>query len=453
MSLLPGDWSWTLDGWIVLAGMLCAVAAALLGNFLVLRRLSLLGDAVSHAILPGLAAAFFLSDSRSSWPMFAGAVVVGVITAVFTEWIRSVGRVDEGASMGVVFTSLFALGLVLIVRAADHVDLDPSCVLYGAIELTPLDVISLGDWQIPRAVITLAGVAAVNGLFVLCFFKELAITSFDPALATTQGFSAKWMHYLLMVLVAITAVASFESVGNILVVAMFIVPPATAYLLTDRLPVMIWLSLLVAVMAAVFGHLGALVVPRWFGFGSTTTAGMMAVTAGILLGLAVLFAPRHGVLLNLARRWSMSWRILNDDLLAMLYRIEERGSVTRGSLQSLAELLLAERWSVRAALLWLQFRRQVTRRGETYHLTSQGLARAEQLVRTHRLWEHYLVTEVGMDTDRIHEQAERFEHFTSRRLHARLSDATRDPAIDPHGSPIPLPAEAARDPRASDHAG
>jgi manganese/zinc/iron transport system permease protein len=149
----------------------------------------------------------------------------------------------------------------------------------------------------------------------------------------------------------------------------------------------------------------------------------------------------------------MSWRILNDDLLAMLYRIEERGSVTRGSLQSLAELLLAERWSVRAALLWLQFRRQVTRRGETYHLTSQGLARAEQLVRTHRLWEHYLVTEVGMDTDRIHEQAERFEHFTSRRLHARLSDATRDPAIDPHGSPIPLPAEAARDPRASDHAG
>ncbi len=127
------NWNWALDGWIVAAGVLCVVAAALLGNFLVLRRMSMLGDAISHAVLPGLAAAFFLSGSRSSLPMFVGAVIVGILTALFTEWIRSIGKVDEGASMGVVFTSLFALGLVLMVIGADSVHIDPVCFLFGAI--------------------------------------------------------------------------------------------------------------------------------------------------------------------------------------------------------------------------------------------------------------------------------------------------------------------------------
>ena len=119
------NWSWNIDGWIVLAGVLCAVAASLPGNFLLLRRMSLLGDAISHAVLPGLAVAFLISNSRSGIPMYLGAVVTGLLTALFTEWIRNFGDVDEGASMGVVFTTLFALGLVMIVQAADHVDLDP----------------------------------------------------------------------------------------------------------------------------------------------------------------------------------------------------------------------------------------------------------------------------------------------------------------------------------------
>ncbi len=126
---------WSLDGWIIVAGVLCAVASALLGPFLVLRRMSMMGDAISHAVLP-LAVAFILTDSRASLPMFVGAAVVGVLTAVFTEWVRGFGKVDEGASMGVVFTVLFAIGLVMVVQAADSVDLDPGCVLYGAIEMT-----------------------------------------------------------------------------------------------------------------------------------------------------------------------------------------------------------------------------------------------------------------------------------------------------------------------------
>ncbi len=178
-TLATSDFSWALDGWIILTAILAAISTALLGNFLILRKMSLLGDAISHAVLPGLAVAFFLSNSRNSIWMFLGAVVVGFLTAVFTEWIRGVGKVDEGASMGVVFTSLFALGLVMIVQAADNVDLDPGCVLYGAIELTPLDTVSVLGIEIPRVVLTLGAVLVVNLIFVVVFFKELKLSSFD----------------------------------------------------------------------------------------------------------------------------------------------------------------------------------------------------------------------------------------------------------------------------------
>ncbi|MCO6457520.1 MAG: metal ABC transporter permease [Pirellulaceae bacterium] len=436
MEALAG-WNWELDGWIVLAGVLCAVAAALLGNFLVLRRMSMLGDAISHAVLPGLAAAFFLSGSRSSLPMFLGAVLVGVLTALFTEWIRGVGQVDEGASMGVVFTSLFALGLVLIVQAADHVDLDPGCVLYGAIELTPLDTVRVGGWELPRAVVMLGCVVVLNAAFVLLFFKELKISSFDPALATTVGFNARWMHYLLMILVAVTAVASFESVGNILVVAMLVVPAAAAYMLTDRLPRMIGLSVLLGAASAVAGHAGALVVPTWFGFQSTTTAGMMAVAAGLILLLAVAFGPRHGVVVKFVRRRQLSWSILAEDVVGLLYRLDERGRQPRPNREALREMLLADRLTLWLVLAWLRHRGEVVIAADAVLLTPRGAARAQGLVRSHRLWELYLVSEVGVDAERIHDKAERLEHFTDLGLREQLSAATNTPRIDPHGSPIP----------------
>ena len=435
------SWTWELDGWIVVAGVLCAVAASLLGNFLVLRQMSMLGDAISHAVLPGLAAAFLLSGSRSSWPMFLGAVAVGALTALFTEWIRGIGKVDEGASMGVVFTSLFALGLVMIVQSADHVDLDPGCVLYGAIEATPLDQIPIGPWEAPRAVVMLAVVTAINALFVLLFFKELKLSSFDPALATASGFNARLMHYLLMILVAVTAVASFESVGNILVVAMFVVPPAAAYLLTDRLPRMLALSVILAAASAVIGHLAAIVTPSWFGYQSTTTAGMMAVAAGCFLLLAVTLAPRHGVVVKLARRRLFAWSILAEDVIALLYRIEERGGATPGTAANLRQILIADRYSLRVVLLWLLARKRIEASGAEYRLTDYGVKAARALVRSHRLWEQYLVSQVGVDADRIHEKAERYEHYTDPRLRQQLDEATSGPQIDPHGRPIPQERE------------
>lgn len=296
------NWNWSLDGWIIVVGILCAMACALPGCFLVLRRMSMMGDAISHAVLPGLAVAFIVSGELTSVPMFIGAAIAGMLTALFTEWVHGYGRVDEGASMGVVFTGLFALGLVLIAHAADNVHLDADCVLYGAIEFTPLDLVMLEDLAIPRMALTLSTVLLINLFFVVVLFKEFKISAFDPALATTLGINARLMHYLLMTLTAITAVAAFEAVGSILVVALLIAPPAAAYLLTDRLPIMIGLSLIIGAIAAVLGHIGALTVPAAFGYDSTSTAGMIAVSTGLLLALAALFGPRHGILLNIWRQ-------------------------------------------------------------------------------------------------------------------------------------------------------
>ncbi|MDF1740190.1 MAG: metal ABC transporter permease [Verrucomicrobiales bacterium] len=305
--------NWTsFDTWTVVIGALCAVACALPGCFLVLRKMSMMGDAISHAVLPGLAIAYLITDTRASVPMFIGAALAGVLTALFTQWISRFGNVDRGAAMGIVFTTLFAIGLILIRQAADHVDLDPGCVLYGAIELTPLDIVSFAGLDIPRAALVNGGALLTNLLIIIIFFKEFRLGSFDPAMADTLGFSSKFLHYLLMTMVAVTTVAAFESVGSIIVIAMLIVPPATALLLTHKLSTMLIIAVVTALASAILGHLSALILPPLIGFETTTTSGMIAFAAGVIFTLAWLFSPGEGIVLKKWRRRSVLVEPVHD---------------------------------------------------------------------------------------------------------------------------------------------
>jgi manganese/zinc/iron transport system permease protein len=428
------NWS-SLDTWIVIAGVLSAVSCALLGNFMVLQRMSMMGDAISHAVLPGLAAAFLLTGSRDSITMFVGAAIVGVLTALFTQWIHKLGQVEESAAMGVVFTSLFAVGLILIVRGANKVDLDPGCVLYGAIELVPLDTKMIFGHAIPRAVVNLSVVFVLNALFVFLFFKELKIAAFDPSLATTLGINASFMHYALMTLVAVTTVAAFETVGSILVIAMLIVPAAAAHLLTDRLHSMIFVSLIIAVLCAVLGHVAAITVPGWFGFTDTSTAGMMAVVAGAIFAVVFFAAPRYGLVSKLLHRALLSVRIVREDVLGLLYRFEEFNTALtsahlRGTL--LAGPLLRG-WAVHG----LARAGKIQHAGDTLVLTDSGRQEARGLVRTHRLWESYLEKHLKLPADHVHPTAERLEHITSPAMQEELAETTGRPESDPHGKKVP----------------
>lgn len=292
-----------LDLPAMLATLFATLACALLGNFLVLRRQSLMGDAVSHAVLPGIVAAFLVAGSRATWPIFVGATVAAVVAVVLIELVRRFGRLESGTAMGVVFSIMFAAGVVLMEQAAaSNVDLDAECVLYGQLEdilwLAPtglgslLDPVALAD--MPREVVTLAAALLVTAAAVALFWKELKITSFDPELATTLGFPAGAVNLGLMVLVGIVAVAAFEAVGSILVIAMFICPAGAARLLTDRLRVQLWLSLLFAALSAVGGYVLAAFGPFWIGLGNSLAAsGMIAVVSGMILAAAAVLGRRR----------------------------------------------------------------------------------------------------------------------------------------------------------------
>ncbi|MBK8915869.1 MAG: metal ABC transporter permease [Phycisphaerales bacterium] len=441
IHLIPADFDWRGDDtWMVVIGALAAAACALPGNFLVLRRLSLMGDAISHAVLPGLAAAFLISGSLGGVEMLIGAALVGVLTAALTQWLHSVARVEESAALGVVFSVLFALGLVLI-RQADSIDLDPDCVLYGQIEIAVLRTMTIGGWDVPEAAVTLTGVLLVNVLVIALLFKELRLAAFDSALAAAMGFRPLLLHYALMTLVAMTTVAAFESVGSILVIAMLIVPAAAARLLTDRLLPMLLLSVLVAVIGAAGGHLLAILAPGWFGYAgvSTSTAGMICVAVGVQFALALLLAPRHGLIMQAQRRARLRARILREDILGMLYRIEESGREISGA--ALGRLVRAAvgsgRLATRLALTGLSRRGMVHEGRGRIRLTAPGSAAARSVVRAHRLWEVYLSERLGLRPDHVHGTAERLEHLAEAGIREVLARDVGETARDPHGAEIP----------------
>lgn len=425
-----------LDLFPLLAGVLAAVTCGVLGNFLVLRRISLMGDAISHSVLPGLVIAFLLTQSRAPLPMFFGAAAAGVATVVLVELVKRYGRVEAGAAMGVVFSVLFALGVLLIQRAASQVDLDADCVLHGQLEMlvwydAPPSWAGVLSWEtlraVPRQVVVLGAMCAASFLFVGVLFKELRIAAFDPQLATTQSFNATLLHFALMIFVAAATVASFEAVGSILVIAMLICPGATARLLTDRLLPQIWWSVLAAVLAGVGGYFAASAIPGAFGKDSVNAAGSMTVAAGALLVVAIVASPRYGLVARLLRRRALARRIVLDDLLAAIYRAEE-GAASGGGRRPAP--VAADRFPAR--VVRVAARQGLVRQdGPSLSLAEPGRVRAEQVVRRHRLWESYLVERAGFPPDHVHEPAEILEHLAS--------GPDRGPSEDPHGRPIPPP--------------
>ncbi len=244
----------------------------------------MVGDAISHAVLPGIVLAFLWSGSRDSLTMLIGAGTLGIITTFLIEFLTNKGKLQSDASIGVTFTWLFALGVILISAYTGQVDLDQECVLYGEIAYVPLDTITLSSGLDigPSAIYLLGAVFLMVILFVSLSFNQLKITTFDPEFAISLGISATFWNYLLMSFVSFTTVASFESVGAILVVAFLIAPAATAYLITHDLKKMIFLSCLFGILSAIGGHFLAIYI-------NGSIAGAMASVAGILFGIVFVY--------------------------------------------------------------------------------------------------------------------------------------------------------------------
>ena len=292
--------------WIALMGFFVATSCGLVGNYLILRRMALVGDAISHSILPGIAIAFLLANSRGTPVMFLGALAAGVCTTIIIEIIHKKSRVKQDAAIGITFSTLFAIGVILISLFADKVDLDQECVLYGEISFVPLaPFVQIGGLNLgPEPVFRMGIVTLVTAFLIVVFYKELLVSSFDPGLAASLGVNATVMHYALMSMLSVVVVSAFESVGAILVVAMLILPGATATLLSQRLPTVMFLSVLHAALSSVLGiHLAI-----WL---ECSMAAAMVVMGTLLFLLAWIFSPRAGLL---ARWFSHRLPMVEPDL-------------------------------------------------------------------------------------------------------------------------------------------
>lgn len=283
------------DFWIILTGSLVAISCGILGCFLVLRKMALVGDAISHSVLPGIAIAFLIGGSRDSMLMLLGAAILGLITVFLIQLLQN-GGLQSDASIGIVFTALFAIGVIIISRNASQIDLDLDCVLFGEIAYVQWNTLIINGYDMGPVAVWMLGITLFIILVVISvFYKQFKICAFDPALAAALGIPVMLFHYLLMGLVSLSTVASFESVGAILVVGMLIVPAATAYLLTDRLGMMIVYSSFIGILSAVGGYYSA----KWI---DASIAGAIISVAGIIFALVFILSPRHGLLARFSKR-------------------------------------------------------------------------------------------------------------------------------------------------------
>ena len=405
-------YAWRALAASVMVGLMCGA----LGCFIVLRNMSMFGDALSHAILPGVVVAFMVVGGYSALGFFLGSVAAGLLTAVAITWIQQKVATKSDAAIGIVFTTMFALGVMGIsyLSKNEHAHIDLKDFLFG-------NVLGVSDTDL-----VLTGmICAYVLLSIYLFYRLLFATTFQPVIAKTMGINTTLVHYFLMLLLSFAVVAALQTVGVILVVAMLITPAATGLLLSRRLPVVLGLASLMSVLAAVLGLLVSLAF-------DTTPGPAMAVMASFLYALAVFFAPERGLLFRYLRKRSRERRVQTEDVLKQGIRLERAGELTEAAL---AERTVLSPAVVNRRLNALQRNGLLSRNPLAF--TEAGRQEADRLVRAHRLYETFLVDRLGLTEDQIHAEAERYEHLLDDELLNEIDAELGYPETDPHGSPIP----------------
>jgi manganese/zinc/iron transport system permease protein len=352
-----------------------AAACALPGVFLVLRRMALMSDAISHSILLGIVLAFFVTGNIASPLLIVAAAATGVLTVTLVELLHRTRRVKEDAAIGLVFPALFSMGVILISRYAGNVHLDVDAVLLGELAFAPFNRFHAGGVDLgPRTLWVMGAILLLNAAFIGAFFKELKLTTFDAALAGALGFAPGALHYAFMTLVSVTAVGAFDAVGSVLVVALMIAPPAAAYLLTDRFPRMIALSVGIGVVSALAGY--------WMSYLlDVSIAGSMATCTGVAFLLAFLLAPERGVLAVARRRARQRWEFAQTML--AIHLLNHEGSPRAAEESRERHLHEHLRWQpefARGVVRRAEGAGLVTRADERLALTEQGRAAAREVM-------------------------------------------------------------------------
>ncbi|PIA78798.1 zinc ABC transporter permease [Gaetbulibacter sp. 4G1] len=280
---------------IQLIASLVAIACAIPGTFLVLRKMAMISDAISHSILPGIVIGFFITHDLNSPLLILLAALTGIITVVLVEYIQKTGLVKEDTAIGLVFPALFSIGVIMIAKNANDVHLDVDAVLLGELAFAPFDRLLISGVDVgPKSLWIIGSILIITIILLIAFFKELKVSTFDKGLAASLGFSPAIMHYGLMSVSSVTTVGAFDAVGAILVVALMIAPAATAYLLTTNLKKMLALAIIFGVFSAISGYW----VAHWL---DASIAGSITTMLGLLFLAVYLFAPKKGIIAVLYR--------------------------------------------------------------------------------------------------------------------------------------------------------
>lgn len=418
---------------VLWGAVLLGIACGALGSFVVLRRQSLLGDAIGHAVLPGVVAGFLLAGNKSMPALMAGAMAAGLLAAAMIALLQRTTVLKSSECMGVVFTGFYAIGILMVKRlqnaqASGAAGLDR--FLFGQIV-----GISTQD------LLLMAGVTCAALACVIVFWRTLAVSSFDADFAAAAGTPAVRVEILLTTLLTVAIVVGIQAVGVVLIAAMLVTPAATAYLLTDRLHRMVVLS---AAFGAAAGVIGVVLSILLASPGRDMPTGATIVLAGgAIFAVAIAFAPTYGVVPRVARLVRRRRQTAAENLLRTMYLMLERrgGDDRRFGVDDVAAVRHEPRSQV------LRMAREAARRGwidadsvDPLILTAAGLAEARRVVRNHRLWELFLTQEAKLAADHVHADAEYIEHVLPRDVVEKLERMLANAGEDPHGRPIPAAA-------------
>lgn len=410
LNYLTGPFQYEFMVRALIASLLVGVISSVLSCYLVVKRWALLGDAISHAVLPGVAIAFLLKI-----PFFIGALVTGVLTALGIGIVTRYSKLKEDTAIGVMFTTAFSFGILLmsLIRAKS---IDLYHILFGNV---------LGVSTTDLVLTSIAGLIVLA--VVIALFKELLLHAFDPVMAASIGLPTNFYHYLLMFLLSMTIVASLQTVGIALVIAMLVTPGATAYLLVKRMPTMMIVASLIGVVSSLAG--------LYFSFYLNVASGaMMVLVAGLLFMLAFFLSPKDGVMWRAIKKRRLAFETKVEDYLTEIYRLSNgKGAPVAKIAKSVGDGTSA----ARSMLGKLKSRGLIEFRENDIELTPKGREKASFMIKVHRLWESYLANKANIPSQFVHEIAHKFEHLTTKEMTDYMDKELKYPKMDPHGKIIP----------------
>ena len=410
---LTHAWAWRA----LIASIMVGITCGVLGCFIYLRNMALIGDALSHSILPGVAIVYtFFGQTLFGFSI--GATVAGIITVLMITWIEQNIKTKADAVIGIIFTFMFAIGVIQISALShqDGVHLDLGDFLMGK----ALGISNENLWM------TFAVMVYVL-ICIVVFYRYLFVSTFQEVIAQTMGIPVKILHYFLMLLLSLAVVVSLQTVGVIMVVAMLITPASTAILLSDKLKSVLVIAAVIGALSGIIGMSLAIVL-------DTPPGAALVVVVSIFFFLAAMFAPKKGYLYRSIQKRRLKQKIQLEDTLKQLFKLHERESI---SFDNLLNRLTFSKAVLQKNLQKLSKDGFIQKNGGSLALTMEGKSEANRLVRAHRLWETYLVQQMGLTEEQIHEEAEKYEHLLTDEILDEVDVTLGYPTMDPHGSPIP----------------